>query len=215
MHANAAVYFPRVRMADPVGKSNTILVPASGAVAGVSARTDSQRGVWQAPAGTKARLLGITDVEMTLSDAQMARLQSVSINALRPFPGLGILVWGARTFASAAVDSEWKYVPVRRLALFVERSLYGGLQWTVFEPNGEPLWAQIRLSVSSFLNQLFRRGAFAGASAREAYFVRCGRDTMTSSDIHDGRIIVAIGFAPLKPAEFIVMQLELRAAEAN
>jgi uncharacterized protein len=213
--ASAAVYFPRVRMADPSGRSNAILVPASGAVAGVYARTDSQHGVWQAPAGTKARLLGITDVEMAPSDAQMARLQSASVNALHPFPGLGILVWGARTFSPAAANSEWKYVPVRRLSLFIERSLYRGLAWSVFEPNEEFLWAQIRLSVSSFLNQLFRRGAFTGASTREAYFVRCGRDTMTSSDISNGRIIVAIGFAPLKPAEFIVLQLELRAVEAS
>jgi len=213
-HANAAVYFPWVTMSDPTGKSKPALVPASGAIAGVYARTDRRRGVWKAPAGTEARLLGVGDVEMTLSEAQMARLNGASINPLHPYPGHGILAWGARTFVSNNADSEWKYIPVRRLFLFVERSVRQGLSWSVFEPNDELLWAQLRLSVSSFLNRLFRRGAFAGASAREAYFVKCGRDTMTSSEIDNGRVVVKIGFAPLKPAEFVVLRLELGTADS-
>lgn len=214
-HPNAAVYFPRVRTSDPSGKSSSILVPASGAVAGVFARTDIQRGAWQAPAGTRARLLGIGGVETDLSEDQMERLQRVAINSLHPFPGRGILAWGARTFESIGSGSEWMYVPVRRILLFIERSLDEGLSWTVFEPSGEALWAQIRLSVSSFLNHLFRRGAFAGASAREAYFVKCGLGTTTPSDVRNGRVVVVVGFAPLKPAEFVILHLVLRVAESS
>jgi len=214
-HANAAVYFPRVVMSDPTGKLKSIVVPASGAVAGVYARTDIQRGVWKAPAGTDARLLGVGDVELALSETQMARLHGASINALRQFAGYGILAWGARTFLSQGTHSEWQYVPVRRLYLYIERSLQQGLAWAVFEPNDEPLWAQIRLSVSSFLNYQFRRGAFSGASARDAYFVKCGRDTMTSMDINNGRVIVQVGFAPLKPAEFVLMRLAFRTAHST
>lgn len=210
-HANAAVYFPQVRMSDPSGRSGCVVVSASGAVAGVYARTDHQHGVWQAPAGTKASLLGVTGVEVQSSDNQAARLTGAGINPLRSFPAGGILIWGARTLASAVGASEWKYVPVRRLSLFLQRSVEAGLGWTVFEPNDEPLWAQIRLSVSSFLNHLFQRGAFMGASTREAYFVKCGRDTMTANDINTGRIIVVIGFAPLKPAEFVMLRLEFQA----
>ena len=214
-HPNAAVYFPRIRMSDPSGKSNSILVAASGAVAGVYARTDSQRGVWTPPAGMKARLLGTTDVEFALSESQMERLQSASINPVRSFPGHGILAWGARTFAPGGSRSEWKYVSVRRMFLFIESSVEEGLRWVVFEPNDEALWAQIRLSISSFLNHLFRHGAFPGASTREAYFVRCGRDTMTQDDIRGGRVIAEVGFAPLKPAEFVLLRLGLGTAESN
>jgi phage tail sheath protein FI len=214
-HPNAAVYFPRVKMSDPLGKSSAIISAGSGAVAGIYARTDSQHGVWRAPAGTQASLLGISGVEIGLSEDQMERLKSAAINPLRSFPGRGILAWGARTFASTDSDSEWRYVSMRRVLLFIERSVYDGLQWTVFEPNGEPLWAQIRLAVSSFLNHLFRRGAFAGAGEREAYFVKCGRDTMTPTDIRDGRIKMMVGFAPLKPAEFVVVRFEFRAADSN
>lgn len=214
-HPNVALYFPRVAMTDPSRRSSSILASASGAIAGLYARTDFQQGIWQAPAGTKATLLGIGRAEMDLSEAEMGRLHGAGINALRPFPGCGIVAWGARTFTSNGADSEWRYVPVRRFFMFLERSIDRGLEWAVFEPNGEPLWAQVRLSISSFLNQLFRRGAFAGASAREAYFVKCGRDTMTPNDIRAGRIVVLVGFAPLKPAEFVVLRAELRAAQSS
>lgn len=214
-HPNAAVYFPRVRTSDPSGAAEPILAPASGAVAGIYARTDAQHGVWQAPAGTRARLLGIKGLEVDLAESQRERLQHVCVNPLCSFPGLGILAWGARTFMAPKPDSEWKYVPVRRLYLFLERSLDRGLQWTVFEPNGEPLWAQIRLSVSSFMNHLFRRGAFAGTSSREAYFVKCGRETMTEAGICNGRVVLLVGFAPLKPAEFVILRLVLQTAESS
>ena len=210
-HANAAVYFPRVRMSVPSEKPATAVCSASGAIAGVYARTDHQHGVWRAPAGANATLLGVTGIEAQPSDDQAARLTDAGINPLRSIHNGGIVVWGARTLASAAHTSEWKYVPVRRLSLLLQRSVEAGLGWTVFEPNGDPLWAQIRLSVSSFLHHLFQRGAFTGASAREAYFVKCGRETMTENDISSGQIIVMIGFAPLRPAEFVVLRLEFRA----
>lgn len=214
-HPNAAVYFPRLRSTGSSGGSAGVLAPASGAVAGVYARADLRRGVWQAPAGPSTRIHGIGGVEVDPSDRDMQRLLAAGVNALRSFPGIGVVVWGARTFASAASDAEWKYVPVRRFALFLERSLHEGLRWTVFEPNGAALWAQVRLCVSSFLNHLFLRGALAGASAREAYFVRCGQGTMTENDIREGRVVVLVGFAPLKPAEFTVLRLVLGAGDAT
>jgi Bacteriophage tail sheath protein len=209
---NVALYFPLIRMSNPSRRSCSISASATGAIAGLYARMDFQQGIWQAPAGTKAGLLGISDVEIGLSESDMGQLKDAGINALRSFPGCGIVAWGARTFTANGEHDEWKYVPVRRLFIFLQRSIHQGLQWTVFEPNGESLWAEIRLSISSFLNQLFRRGAFVGGSTREAYFVKCGGDTMTSNDIQAGRVVALVGFAPLKPAEFVVLRVELRAA---
>ncbi len=212
-HPNAAVYFPRISISDPSGKPGSVLVSPSGAVAGVYARTDAERGVWKAPAGLEARLHGVEETEMELTDEEMNLLQQTSINPLRRFQERRIVPWGARTFEPTESNSEWRYIPVRRLALFIEESLYQGLAWAVFEPNGDPLWAQIRLAASSFMNQLFRAGAFQGASLREAYFVKCSRETMTESDIQAGRLVMIVGFAPLKPAEFVILRIQMKVTQ--
>jgi hypothetical protein len=209
----AASYFPRVRMPDPSGRGDPLLVSPSGAVAGLYARTDAARGVWNAPAGTAARILGIQDLELTLDDADMALLLGGSVNALREFPRRGVLSWGARTLAGATT-SEWRYVNVRRLAAFIERSLSAGLGWTVFEPNAEALWAQVRLHVSSFMHTLYRAGALQGRTLPEAYFVRCGSDTMSVADVAAGRLNLLVGFAPVKPAEFVIIQIVQKTLDA-
>lgn len=214
-HPNAAVYFPRIETADPAGKGKPLLVPPSGAMAGIYGRIDARRGVWKAPAGTEARLLAVNGAQMALTDTQARKLQGAGINAIRPFPGRALLAWGARTFADTRTDPEWKYVNVRRLMLFIEESVNQGLRWVVFEPNAEPLWAQIRLSVSSFMNQLWRSGAFVGGSSREAYFVRCDRETTTQADIDKGVVNVLIGFAPLKPAEFVIFRIGQKTADVG
>ena len=198
-------------MADPAGGAAPLAVSPNGALAGLFARTDAARGVWKAPAGMEARLNGAIDLAHALTDADMARLTQQAVNPLRRLPAQGIVAWGARSFAAPPADGEWRYVAVRRSALWIEESLCRGLAWTVFEPNDEPLWAQVRSSVDAFLNGLFRSGAFQGTGAKDAYFVRCDRTTMTASDIAAGRLNVLVGFAPLRPAEFIVLRLQLQA----
>ncbi len=184
---NAAVYFPRLRMPDPLSENRLADFAPCGAVAGIMARTDVQRGVWKAPAGLAASLSGVQGLTYTMTDRQNGVLNPVGLNCLRTFPVAGHLVWGARTLAGAdLLASEWKYVPVRRLALFLEESLFRGTQWVVFEPNDEPLWAQIRLNIGAFMQDLFRQGAFQGSSPRDAYFVKCDRETTTQSDINRG-----------------------------
>lgn len=209
---NAAVYFPHVSIPNPSGGKGSTLASPSGAIAGVYARTDAERGVWKAPADLDASLHGVTATEIELGREDMESLRPAAINPLRRGDAQRIVPWGALTFQPGGSDNEWKYVNVRRLFLFIEDSIYRGLQWSVFEPNAEPLWAQIRLSVSSFMFLLFRAGAFQGASANQAYFVKCGRDTMTRDDIESGRAIGIVGFAPLKPAEFVVLRFGLRTA---
>jgi uncharacterized protein len=211
---NAALYFPRLRVANPL-KNNLLeeYVPC-GAVAGVFARTDSQRGVWKAPAGQEAGLTGVGELTYKLTDAENGQLNPLGINCLRVFPLIGPVVWGARTLEGADVlASEWKYVPIRRLALFIEESLFRGTKWVVFEPNDEPLWAQIRLNVGAFMHQLFRQGAFQGRSPREAYFVKCDAETTTQADRNLGIVNILVGFAPLKPAEFVVIKIQQIAGE--
>ena len=206
---NAALYFPHVRMADALKEGATDAFPPAGAVAGVMARTDASRGVWKAPAGLEAILIGVQALDVGLDDGENGRLNPLGVNSLRAFPGVGPVVWGARTLAgNDRLASEWKYVPIRRLALFLEESLYRGTQWVVFEPNDEPLWAQIRLNVGAFLQNLFRQGAFQGRSAREAYFVKCDGETTTQSDRDLGIVNILVGFAPLKPAEFVIVRIQ-------
>src|SRR5690606_17472540 len=193
---------------DPLNENRPREVAASGTVAGVYARTDATRGVWKAPAGTEASLRGAS-LAVNLSDGQNGQLNPRGINAFRAFPVYGRVVWGARTLrGDDMLADEYKYVPVRRLALYIEESLFQGLQWVVFEPNDEPLWSQIRLNVGAFMQTLFRQGAFQGRSPREAYFVRCDRTTTTQNDIDRGVVNILVGFAPLKPAEFVVLQLQ-------
>jgi len=212
-HNNAAVYFPRVFMSDPLNESRPREVGPSGTVAGVYARTDATRGVWKAPAGTDATTVGV-DVLVKLTDAEHGGLNPLGINALRNFPIFGNVVWGARTLnGSDQQASEWKYIPVRRIALYIEESLYQGLNWVVFEPNHEPLWSQIRLNVGAFMNNLFRQGAFQGDTPANAYFVKCDAETTTQNDIDRGIVNVLVGFAPLKPAEFVVIKLEQMAGQ--
>jgi len=204
---NAAVYFPRVMATDTDGTIKSFT--PSGMIAGIMARTDVSRGVWKAPAGIDAALSGAQSLQYKLDDRQNGLLNPLGVNVLRTFPIHGNIVWGARTMRGADVSAdEYKYVPVRRLALFIEESLYRGLQWVVFEPNDEPLWAQIRLNAGAFMNGLFRQGAFQGTSAREAYFVKCDKDTTTPNDVNLGIVNILVGFAPLKPAEFVVIKLQ-------
>lgn len=211
---NAAFFFPRVRLQNPLKSGVLDTFVPSGAIAGVFARTDAQRGVWKAPAGREATLRGVSDLACTLTDGENGALNPLGINCLRTFPLIGHVVWGSRTLDGAdSLSSEWKYVPVRRLALFIEESLLRGTKWAVFEPNDEPLWAQIRLSVGAFLHDLFRQGAFQGNAPQDAYFVRCDAATTTHSDINNGIVNILVGFAPLKPAEFVVIKIQQMAGQ--
>lgn len=201
----SAVYFPRLKL---VENGREFVVGPAGAVAGLYARIDSSRGVWKAPAGTEADLRGVTGIDLNMSDLQNGQINPVGVNAVRLFPE-GIVSWGARTMDGAdAFASEYKYVPIRRLALFMEESLYRGLKWVVFEPNDEPLWAQIRLNVGAFMHDLFRKGAFQGTTPNQAYFVKCDKETTTANDQNLGIVNIWVGFAPLKPAEFVVLYLQ-------
>lgn len=211
---NAAVYFPAVKLVDPLDELRPRAMAPSGSLAGVYARTDASRGVWKAPAGTDATLNGVLDLAAPLNDQENGQINPKGVNALRNFPAYGRVAWGARTLkGSDAQADEYKYVPVRRLALFLEESLYRGTQWVVFEPNDEPLWAQVRLNIGAFLQGLFRQGAFQGRSPREAYFVKCDSETTTQADINLGVLNVVVGFAPLKPAEFVVIKIQQMAGQ--
>ncbi|MBL29424.1 MAG: hypothetical protein CMM50_17975 [Rhodospirillaceae bacterium] len=212
---HAMVTWPKLRIVDAqTGLLKTI--DPSGSIAGVAARIDGRRGVWKAPAGLEANILGIRGTERTLSDAENGLLNPQAINAIRRFPN-GIVVWGSRTLSGFdnSGNSDYRYVPVRRLALFLEESLYRGLQFAVFEPNDEPLWAQIRLAAGAFMNGLFRRGAFQGSKASDAYFVKCDAETTTQNDINLGIVNVVIGFAPLRPAEFVVITIRQLAGQVQ
>lgn len=205
---NAFLYYPRVTMSDPLLGGAQETVPACGIIAGVLARTDSQRGVWVAPAGLDASL-GAVVPEVPLTNRENGILNPVAINCIRNFPVFGTVMWGARTLRGAdQLADEYKYLPVRRTALFIEESLYRGTQWVVFQPNDEPLWGLIRLNVGAFMNDLFRKGAFAGTKAQDAYFVRCDHTTTTQNDVDLGVVNIIVGFAPLKPAEFVIVQLQ-------
>jgi phage tail sheath protein FI len=207
-HRNAAVYFPRLGIPDLLNESRPRNVAASGTLAGVYARTDATRGIWKAPAGTEATLRGATPA-VKATDPQNGDLNQLGVNTLRTFPIFGHVSWGGRTLEGADQQaSEWKYIPVRRTALYIEESLFQGLKWVVFEPNDEPLWAQIRLNVGAFMQNLFRQGAFAGKSPREAYFVKCDKETTTQNDVDRGIVNIIVGFAPLKPAEFVVIKIQ-------
>ena len=206
---NAALFFPRLRQPNLLRENKLEDFVPCGAVAGVFARTDAQRGVWKAPAGLDATLVGVPQLTVPLTNAENGQLNPLGVNCLRTMPAVGRVVWGSRTRrGNDQLASEWKYIPVRRTALFIEETLYRALQWVVFEPNDEPLWAQIRLNVGAFMNSLFRQGAFQGQSPREAYFVKCDKDTTTQNDIDRGIVNILVGFAPLKPAEFVVIKLQ-------
>ncbi len=208
-HKNAALYFPRTHIPDPVNEFRLRSVAASGTIAGIYSRTDSQRGVWKAPAGIEAVLNGVARLDAKLTDAENGVLNPLAINCLRTFPVYGSVAWGARTLVGAdQIGSEWKYVPIRRLALMLEESLFRGSKWVVFEPNDEPLWAKIRLNVGAYMNSLFRQGAFQGATPKDAYFVKCDGETTNEDDRNKGIVNIQVGFAPLKPAEFVVISIQ-------
>ncbi|HUR63690.1 MAG TPA: phage tail sheath C-terminal domain-containing protein [Candidatus Thermoplasmatota archaeon] len=206
--ANAAVYYPWVKVPDPLNKNRPTDFPASGTLAGLFARTDAGRGVWKAPAGTEATLANVQGLSYVMTDMENGAINQLGVNALRQFPVIGNVSWGARTLLGADEQaSQWKYVPVRRIALFIEESLYRGTKWVVFEPNDEPLWSQIRLNVGSFMHDLFRKGAFQGKAPKDAYFVKCDGETTPQSDIDKGIVNILVGFSPLKPAEFVVIKI--------
>lgn len=207
---HAAVFYPRLVM-DENGLHRK--VGASGAIAGLCARIDASRGVWKAPAGTEATLRGVIGVTHQLTDSQNGVINPEGVDAIRVFPN-GIVSWGARTVDGAdAFSSEYKYIPIRRLALFIEESVYRGLAWAVFEGNDNPLWAQIRLNVGAFMHDLFRQGAFQGKTPKDAYFVKCDAETTTQNDRNLGIVNVWVGFAPLRPAEFVVLYLQQMAGQ--
>jgi hypothetical protein len=211
---DATIFFPHIQAADPLQKNRLRSFVPCGAVAGVIARTDSQRGVWKAPAGIEANLIGVSDLDVRLTDAENGELNPLGINCLRILPAAGRVVWGSRTMRGAdRLADQWKYLPVRRTALFLEESLYRGTQWVVFEPNDEPLWAQIRLNIRAFMHDLFRKGAFQGSNPKEAYLVKCDKETTTQYDIDRGLVNILVGFAPLKPAEFVMLRIQQLAGQ--
>jgi uncharacterized protein len=202
---HSAVFYPKVQYSDLGIKK---LIGPSGLIAGLMARTDSERGVWKAPAGTEADLRGVLDLEVNLTDLENGVLNKLGVNCIRKFP-TGIVNWGARTLdGSDDIGSEWKYIPIRRLALFLEESLFRGTKWIVFEPNDEPLWATIRLNLNAFMMSLFRQGAFQGTTPDQAFYVKCDKETTTQNDRNLGIVNIEVGFAPLKPAEFVIIKIQ-------
>jgi uncharacterized protein len=209
-----AAYFPWLLMLDPRGGPEPIPVPPSGYVAGIYARTDARRGVWKSPAGVQASVGGTVGLVTELTDVQQGGLNvhAKSVCVIRRFPSAGIVLWGARTMSS---DPEYNYIAVRRMAIFLRVSIFNGIQWAVFEPNDEPLWAQLRLNLNAFMMTLFRQGAFQGSTPRDAFFVKVDSETTTQADIDLGIVNILIGFAPLRPAEFVVVKISQKTAQAS
>uniref|UniRef100_B0T4K1 Tail sheath protein n=1 Tax=Caulobacter sp. (strain K31) TaxID=366602 RepID=B0T4K1_CAUSK len=212
---SAAAYYPEPEVPDPFS-SQPRSIGASGTMAGLYAQTDLTRGVWKAPAGITAALTGVQELAYVMTDQENGILNPQGMNALRTFPVYGSIAWGARTLASAnPADDDWKYINVRRLALYMEQSLVAGLQWVVFEPNDATLWAQIRLTVTSFLHPLFQQGAFVGSTPDQAYQVICDASTTTPEDMDNGIVNILILFAPVKPAEFVVISIQQMAGQSS
>ncbi|MFQ5677471.1 MAG: phage tail sheath family protein, partial [bacterium] len=210
----AAVYFPWLKIKDPNGgSSRPITVPPSGSIAGIYARSDVRRGVWKAPAGRESNINGAVGLLANISDDEQNTLNSIGVNVIRDFPNIGIIVWGSRTLATQS-DLEYRYVPVRRTAIFLEQSISGGIDWAVFEPNDASLWAKLRHLISTFMMHLFRAGALCGNTADEAFFVKCDSETTTEVDIAAGVVNILIGFAPLKPGEFSLLKLSQKAGQS-
>lgn len=207
-----ALYFPWIYSRDQVakGRNRKIPLPPSGFVAGIYARIDNVRGVWKAPAGTEAGVSGHQGLTAGLTDMDQGVINLAGVNALRTFPGYGTVVWGSRTVSP---DIAWRYVPVRRMANFLKSSIYDGIQWAVFEPNDGPLWDALRLTIGGFMMDLFRQRALQGSTPEEAFFVKCDSETTTETDQQNGIVNIQIGFAPLKPAEFVVVRLSQKVAQ--
>ncbi|WP_226632823.1 phage tail sheath C-terminal domain-containing protein [Novosphingobium profundi] len=212
---HSAAFFPNIRVDDPLAPGSILSHPPSGAIAGLFARTDGELGVWTAPAGTSAVISGAYGPSVELSDADQGLLNPIAVNCIRKFPVFGTVNFGARTIDGAnAAASEWKYIPVRRTASHILRSLSEGLRWAVHKPNGEELWGQLRLACTSFMQGLFRQGAFQGVSPREAFFVQCDASTTSPADMDQGIVNIVIGFAPLKVAEFVVISLRQKTGQS-
>jgi uncharacterized protein len=213
---NGAIFFPRIVAPDPLEEYRLKQFDPCGAVAGVIARTDAQRGVWKAPAGIEATLVGVPDLTVRMTDAENGDLNPKGINCLRILPDAGRVIWGSRTLRGAdSLADQWKYLPVRRMALFIEETLYRGTQWVVFEPNDEKLWSQIRLNVGAFMHSLFIKGAFQGTDPKKAYLVKCDSETTTQNDVDSGIVNILVGFAPLKPAEFVIIKIQQLAGQES
>jgi uncharacterized protein len=205
----AAFYYPWIVIADP-GSGAPVLIPPGGHILGVYARTDSERGVFKAPANEALR--GVLDLEFAIDDNTQGLLNPIGVNVTRNFPGRGFRVWGARTLSSNAL---WKYVSVRRLFIFLERSIYEGTQWVVFEPNDERLWERVKDTIRLFLRTQWRNGALMGLTEEQAFMIACDRSTMTQDDILNGRLVCEIGIAPVRPAEFVIFRIFQNTAEAQ
>jgi phage tail sheath protein FI len=216
---NAAVYYPWLATTDPVTQQPE-LAPPSGFVAGMYGQTDAAQGVWQSPAGIGTALNGTTGVDVNglMTDPQQGILNEHALNAIRQFPSVGTVVFGARTTAGADANTaqqQWKYVAVRRTALFIEQTLYANLTWAVFQPNSTPLWNALTQTVNAFMLSLFRQGAFAGTKPSESFIVQCDSTTTTPTDVANGVVNVLVGFAPLIPAEFVVVKIAQLAGQAQ
>ncbi len=210
---HAAVYFPRIVRPDPNRGNFPASFPCSGAVAGTIARTDRARGIWKAPAGLEAGLLGATGVSYVVGDHESGHLNKQGVNCIRSFGESGPVVWGARTMrGSDQLSDDFQFVPLRRLANYIEETLQRNTKWAVFEPNATPLWSNLRMTITAFMRGLFQQGAFAGA-AGQAFFVNCDATTTTADDIERGVVNVVVGYAPLKPAEFVVLYIQQNAGE--
>src|SRR6266508_4591405 len=207
-YPNGALYFPYLKTQDPL-TSAIVEQPPSGFVAGIYARTDTNRGVWKAPAGLETSILNTTGVVDSgrMTDMRQGTVNDKGVNVLRSFPGSGTVVWGARTVGSNPALRQWRYVPVRRTALFIENTLMRNLGWVVFEPNDEPLWTAIRVSVEGFMLSLFRQSAFEGRTPSQAFRVLCDNTTTTDQDVAGGIVNVVVAFRPLKPAEFVIIKI--------
>jgi Bacteriophage tail sheath protein len=216
----AVTYYPWIKAVNVLyddeknpGAPDPVLIPPCGYAAGMWAKIDGRRGVWKAPAGVETGLLGASGLKTQVDDVNQDALNPLGVNCIRMLPSFGPVIWGARTLSTKA-NPEWRYVPVRRTAIMIEQSIYNGIQWAVFEPNNHNLWASLRTNIGSFMDGLFRSGAFQGEKASDAYFVRCGLgDTMTQDDIDRGQVIVIVGFAPLKPAEFVIVRIQQMVAQ--
>ncbi|MGD9949713.1 MAG: phage tail sheath family protein [Desulfobulbus sp.] len=217
----SVLYYPWVKVKNPLYNrdsnptaATTLTLAPSAFAAGIWARTDGTRGVWKAPAGVEASVSGVAALEYVVEDGDQDQLNPLGVNCLRKMPGYGHVIWGTRTLATAA-NPEWRYVPVRRTALYMESSIRNGIQWAVFEPNDHRLWSSLRANIGAFMDGLFRAGAFQGQKASDAYFVRCGLgDTMTQDDIDRGQVIAVVGFAPLKPAEFVIVRIQQKVGQS-
>ena len=211
----SALYYPWLTIPNPFysldsnpAASRTLTMAPSAFAAALWSRTDGRRGVWKAPAGVETQLIGVAGVEFEVGDGDQDQLNPLGVNCVRKLPSFGAVIWGARTLATNA-EPPWRYIPVRRTAIMIEQSIYNGIQWAVFEPNDYRLWSSLRVNIGAFMDNLFRAGAFQGEKASDAYFVRCALgDTMTQDDIDRGQVIVVVGFAPLKPAEFVIVRIQ-------